>query len=299
MRHAWKIAVAPACLLVACAGSPESQTGSASQALDGDNGMSVNGISINGMSVNGMSMNGMSVNGISVNGMSVNGMSVNGISVNGMSMNGMSVNGMSVNGTQFIGAQLTAALSSGDPLPLRIDDMTALTGANTDVAAYAVSYQVADGWHPLCGSEPDGSPVLALAVPGTWNLSTGAWSDDGTQFSFSCRHASVAKCVEFGYKTWLGFADHHHACVRMLRADYCGDGTPHTVNGTLINLYDNAGVQTDTESWPVDAEWGPDGALCVNHNRGGSQPSCYAQKYSASCGSFTSGALLIDEYNAP
>jgi hypothetical protein len=182
-------------------------------------------------------------------------------------------------------------------LPLRIDGVSTLTGDNADVTTYAVSAELADGWIPLCGNEPDGSATLALVVPGTWNLTTGAWSDDGTKFSLACRHASVAKCVEFGYKSWLGFADHHHACVRMLRADYCGDGTPHTVNGTEINLYDDAGVQTDAEAWPVDAEWGPDGALCVNHHRGGTQPSCYAAKYSATCGSFSSGALLIDEYN--
>ena len=83
----------------------------------------------------------------------------------------------------------------------------------------------------------------------------------------------------------------------MLRADYCGDGTPHTINGTPINLYDNAGVQLDTEAWPVDAEWGTDGALCVNHTRGGAQPPCYAAKYSAACGSFDTGALLVDEFN--
>jgi len=70
-----------------------------------------------------------------------------------------------------------------------------------------------------------------------------------------------------------------------------------TITGTLINLYDDAGVQVDTESWPVDAEWGPDGALCVNHVRGGSLPSCFSEKQSASCGSFENGALLIDEYN--
>jgi hypothetical protein len=43
------------------------------------------------------------------------------------------------------------------------------------------------------------------------------------------------------------------------------------------------------------SEWTPDGALCLDHYRG-SAPSCYAAKYSASCGSFSSGALLIDEY---
>lgn len=82
----------------------------------------------------------------------------------------------------------------------------------------------------------------------------------------------------------------------MLRADYCGDGTPHTINGTLINVYDDADIQADSEAWPVDAEWSPAGALCFAHHRGGVQPPCYAEKYRASCGSFADGALLIDEY---
>ncbi|HEX3766463.1 MAG TPA: ADYC domain-containing protein [Kofleriaceae bacterium] len=261
------------------------------------NGVSVNGVSVNGVSVNGVSLNGVSVNGVSVNGVSVNGVSVNGVSVNGVSLNGVSLNGVSLNGTDFIGAQMSGALTNGSTLPIRIDDIAALTDDNADVLAYAVSIETDDGWAPLCGYETDGSVKLALAVPGTWDLTTGAWTDNSDQFSFACRHASIAKCVEFGYKTWLGFSDHQHACVRMLRADYCGDGVPHTITGTPINLYDNAGVQLDTESWPVDAEWTPDGALCVNHNRGGVEPPCYAEKYSDSCGSFANGALLIDEYN--
>jgi hypothetical protein len=296
MANLLKNLVASMIVLSACTSDPDTQTAAASGALTGDNGISVNGISVNGISVNGTSLNGISVNGISVNGTSVNGISVNGISVNGTSINGISVNGISVNGTDFIGAHLTAALSNGESLELRIDDVATLTGDNADVATYAVSAAIASGWTPLCGNEPDGAVVLALAVPGTWNLTTGAWSDTG-DFSFACRHASVAKCVEFGYKASAGYADHHHACVRMLRADYCGDGTPHTITGTPINLYDNAFVQLDTEAWPVDAEWGPDGALCVNHNRGGIQPPCYAEKYTATCGSFSSGALLIDEYD--
>ena len=98
-----------------------------------------------------------------------------------------------------------------------------------------------------------------------------------------------------GYKTWYGFGDHQHACVRMLRADYCGDGVSHTVNGTPINIYDNAGLQADTESWLIDGEWGPDGARCFNNYRGGSMPSACSAKYSTSCGTFDNGALLINE----
>jgi ADYC domain len=259
------------------------------------NGVSVNGVSMNGVSMNGVSMNGVSMNGVSVNGVSMNGISMNGVSMNGVSLNGVSMNGISMNGTDFIGAHFTASMSNGGSLDLRIDDIDPLAGTNDDVLAYEVNVATDGGWTSLCGYEADGSARRALAVPGTWDLATGAWSDTGNTFSFACRAASIAKCVELGYKTWDGFGDHQHACVRMLRADYCGDGNPHTVNGTPINIYDNAGVQTDTESWNIDGEWTADGSLCFNNYRGSStMPSC-SQKYSTSCGTFANGALLINE----
>jgi hypothetical protein len=279
--------------LTACASPPATPTATGDQAVT-----SLNGISLNGISLNGISLNGISLNGISLNGISLNGISLNGISLNGISLNGISLNGISLNGTDFIGAHLAATLGSGAALTLRIDDIAPLTGANSDVLAYAVTAATDSGWSPLCGYDADGSATRALLLAGAWNVATGAWSDGGV-VSFACRKASVAKCVELGYKPWLGFGDHLQACVRMLRADYCGDGTPHTITGTPINLYDDAGVQADTEAWPVDATWGPSGALCVNHTRGGTQPSCYAAKYSASCGGFASGALLVDEYDGP
>ncbi|MEJ7597480.1 MAG: ADYC domain-containing protein [Kofleriaceae bacterium] len=283
-----KTFISLALLFAGCSTDVEApDTGTASKDVTG----------VNGMSLNGMSLNGMSLNGMSLNGMSLNGMSLNGMSLNGMSLNGMSLNGMSLNGTDFIGATGSGILSNGQIIPLRIDDIDPLTGANSDVLGYEVSVGVDGAWTSLCGYETDGSARRALAVEGQWDVVTGGWSNTNNTFSFACRMASIAKCVELGYKSWLGYSDHHHACVRMLRADYCGTGTPYTVNGTPINLYDNAGVQTDTESWPVDAEWGPNGSLCFNHHRGGVQPACYAQKYSATCGSFANGALLVDEFN--
>ena len=290
-------------LLGACAtdtanvGSSEPETSVAGQEMIAINGIAINGTSLNGIAINGIAINGVSVNGIAINGVSLNGIAINGVSLNGIAINGTSLNGIAINGTDFIGAHLTANLSNGGALELRIDDISPLASSNSDVLAYTVSVSGDDGWTPLCGYDTDGSAKQALAVPGTWNLQTGAWVDS-SDFSFACRKASVAKCVEFGYKSWLGYGDHQHACVRMLRADYCGDGISHTITGTPINLYDNASVQVDTESWPVDAEWGPDGALCLNHHRGGAQPSCYAAKYSPTCGSFDHGALLIDEYDS-
>jgi hypothetical protein len=55
----------------------------------------------------------------------------------------------------------------------------------------------------------------------------------------------------------------------MIRADYCGDGTPHTRDGTLMDLYDKAGINRD-EPGPgmeFEAAWGPLGAVCVRRVR--------------------------------
>src|SRR6185295_254131 len=123
MRNTLKISFAPALLLFACTTNPDVKTASASQALDGDNGISMNGISMNGISMNGISMNGISMNGISMNG------------------------------TELIGARLQAALSNGDTLSLRVDDLTTLADDNTDVTAYTLSAELSTGWIPLCGYE--------------------------------------------------------------------------------------------------------------------------------------------------
>jgi hypothetical protein len=65
-------------------------------------------------------------------------------------------------------------------------------------------------------------------------------------------------------RPWL-----HQACVRMIRADYCGDGRPHTRDGTRIDLYDRLGIQRDepVPGMSFEAAWGPGGALCVRHAR--------------------------------
>jgi hypothetical protein len=108
-----------------------------------------------------------------------------------------------------------------------------------------------------------------------------------------------------GYKPWNGLADHHQACTRMVRADYCGDGTAHTLNGRAINLYDGLGVQVDTLNWSFEAEWTPDGARCIVNRRAkdllASVPACLRDKIFSDCGnpeSFTSGrALLMSEFD--
>jgi len=51
----------------------------------------------------------------------------------------------------------------------------------------------------------------------------------------------IAKCYRWGYRPWVtGYGDlatMHWTCTRLARADYCGDGVPHTRNGTTINVW--------------------------------------------------------------
>ncbi len=63
--------------------------------------------------------------------------------------------------------------------------------------------------------------------------------------------------------------DYHQTCTRLLRADYCGSGVAHTLDGTLVELYDNDGIQKDSadKTLSFEAAWGTEGATCLKRTR--------------------------------
>ncbi|MDQ3366968.1 MAG: ADYC domain-containing protein [Myxococcota bacterium] len=199
------------------------------------------------------------------------------------------------------GAILDATLSSGATLKLRVDSAVALAAPNADVWSYGISYQGDAGWIPLCGAPA----VRALKVMGTWS-SNGTHSASSTNFTFACRGASVAKCVEMGYKT-SATTNQLLSCVRLLRGDYCGTGVAYTVTGNQVNLYDALGIQKDTQTtWLPEAEWTPNGARCISAEKRtrfyntGTVPTCVssgALVSASTCGTglFRYGAVLLSE----
>ncbi len=211
-------------------------------------------------------------------------------------------------GSAMVGSIWTGTSSNGDSLALRIDSAESGTAPNADVWFYKVSYQTTSGWSPLCGLDSTNAPIKALTVPGVCG-SLALYATSTTQFTFACSGKSIAKCVQLGYKPWRGYADLMAGCVRLLRADYCGSGIAHTVDGTLLNLYDNVGVQKDTETWRPEAEWTPYGARCINANNSArfnltvaADPWCAQYIETTTCGtSFNVGTnalthtLLINE----
>jgi hypothetical protein len=96
---------------------------------------------------------------------------------------------------------------------------------------------------------PAGQTAIALA--GSWQA-TGEYVPSTTQFTFACTNGVIAKCTRWGYRPYdraqrdndptpnnqVSLAPYHQACVRAAMADYCGNGTSMTKNGTLVDVFD-------------------------------------------------------------
>jgi len=236
------------------------------EALERSNSAQMNGTYLNGTFLNGVKINGVKINGVKINGVKINGDNFNGTALSGTPEN----SSVEVSGAGFDGSDMDAVLGDASTATVHIASVS--TGDVSGMLTYEIEY----GGSNVCGS----SGAKAILVPGRWNYTTGDLVDDPDHFTVACRGAAIAKCAEWGYRdldNWTetsGGSSHdislsyfHEACVRMVRADYCGDGHSHTVTGTLIDVYDTADLQTESTSLALEAEWSPSGATCVKHVR--------------------------------
>jgi len=233
------------------------------------------------LTANGQSLNGEHLNGYSTNGQSLNGENLNGVSMNGIALGDATIvagvvaaelvgtalvatlpDGTVVAGEDWVGAVLQASVG-GQRLELRIRAVERDTQDPT-IEWYALEL---DG-EPLCGEGGRG-----LFVAGVWD-ETAARHDaladaPDIAHTFSCATGAIAKCVTWGYTPYGAGVDAHQSCTRLARADYCGDGQAHTVDGTLVDVFDTLGVQESEASVDLafEAGWGPDGATCVSRPR--------------------------------
>ena len=269
----------------------------------------------NGKSLNGKSLNGKSLNGSALGntlaytrhgGARLDGKLFDETWLEGSELVGRKGSSV-VRGTAMAQAELQAVSDTGQPVKLRLRAVHA--PASGDIWRYDVEYQDTDtAWYPICVDAQGSYPAIPLS--GWWDQREGVPGGgdkigDPTRFTFACTHTgTIGKCVQIGYRPWASASgtpldDHHQACTRLLRNDYCGDGTPHTTEGNVVNLYDDVGVQADTESWVIEAEWEAGGASCFTpHNRGLIQLPCYEERVSVGCGSrhnFALGTLLMSE----
>ena len=235
--------------------------------------------------------NGVNANGLRVNGLRVNGLRVNGLRVNGINLGVAPVSGLTITTGSLLSAFDTGSSSTkvGAQLAGMIFDMDIEDGNNfqgaslkiasvtqsslqSDVYFYDLRTESSPGvWQSAC-TDAAGNPVEAIALRNHWDAVTAKRAKLNDAITWACRGAALAKAVEWGYRPWGTYAgvsleDYHEAAVNMIRADYCGAGDPHTANGNSIDVSDRLGLQVNDTNWPVEAKWGPDGAVCLNTPR--------------------------------
>jgi hypothetical protein len=192
---------------------------------------------------------------------------------------------LSVEGTAFVlrqpdGAVLKGAALQGRILQLALGSSGALRNVrlasitpdpdDSEVLRHEFQLQDEAGeWKSACAPNVDnetwGIPVAAEA---------GEHNPPGV-VSITCASGAIAKCIRYGYKPWgrgrhgESLVPYHAACVHMIRADYAGDGTPHTKAGTYVRYHDDAvnwqhvDAPEKEPTWAFEAGWSPDGAVCV------------------------------------
>jgi hypothetical protein len=200
--------------------------------------------------------------------------SVSEIGVRGTAFNVRLTDGRVLDQQNLVGAILEVSDGSGGPLTVRIDGFVL---DDHDPAREVVLYRVKalgenGSWQEFCHPDPAGER-WAFPVAGSWTAS-GEHRND-VDVALTCSSGAIGKCVRFGYKPWAAGPDGrsmwdlHQACVRMIRADYCGEGRANTRDGTKIEFYDRVGVTQPgpAEGMSFEAAWAPDGAVCVAHVR--------------------------------
>jgi hypothetical protein len=273
------------------------------------NGVNLNGVNLNGVNLNGDSTLGSVVAWVSYKDAELGGQQLKNVGLDGSQLVGK-VGHDHVSGTQLVGATFEASSDTGNALSLRVTAAFA-PGGNQDPTTwrYLVEYQEVDAsWVPICLNGD--TPVPAIPVDGYWDLESGEAGDGaklrkGQRFLFACEQVgAIGKCIEAGYRPWQSVDGesldrYHQTCVRLLRADFCGTSVPHTVDGSLLNIYDNLGIQVDTENWMAEAEWNKDGATCISPDATTSDIAnvpCFDELVRDDCGTrYHRKALMITE----
>jgi len=251
-----------------------------------------------GINMQGINMQGINLQGINLQGMNMLGYRFAGATLDGVALDHVRVlrgelvagrGGTTLRGSALVGAQLVAEVrnvSASPPTTALVTYRISAIAAEdsrydpTDTGhsfLYSLDQQVDGGWQPACPADTDGRSV-AIPLAAIWN-EHGDRVESDTLFTFGCTTGVIAKCYRWGYRPWVnGFGNlvpMHQTCTRLARADYCGNGIPHTRNGTQINVWDNlpspGPIQHHGLLTPVgmlfEAGWNTDGAVCLSHSR--------------------------------
>jgi hypothetical protein len=121
--------------------------------------------------------------------------------------------------------------------------------------------------------------IKLIALKAKWDLAHAALDfSPSSSIVFACEDpipptpdpqdliGAFGKCVRTGFFDAPADKNKFLACVRAMRADYCGIGASFTLAGTPLGIYDNPPVCIIADGC-YEASWDDGGAVCINHAR--------------------------------
>ena len=267
----------------ACSSAPE-RSSSEEQDLWEQQGTALQGAQLQGTQAHDMTLVGFQFDGATLNGAALSNLHIE---------KGELVaeqNQVTLRGTDLKDAHLIAQLHNvhvNPPTTLNVEywisDIVAESASYDPTSSghtflYTLQQNVdnTSDWEIACPADLDGNHV-AIPMQAIWD-ERGNRVESSTLFTLGCTSGAVGKCYRWGYRPWLtGYGDAvstHWACTRLAHADYCGDGTTHTHDGTEINVWDNlpspGPIQahgTTPLGMLFEAGWDTGGAVCFSHAR--------------------------------
>ncbi|MCB9749446.1 MAG: hypothetical protein H6713_05490 [Myxococcales bacterium] len=233
------------------------------EGADGAKIVSFRALADNGTEANGYRMNGYRMNGYRMNGYRMNGYRMNGYRMNGSALNNVFLNlfGVLQGDEGVMGENDEITLDSDNDVleedyEIKLSEQETVPG-RSQFKFQRIRYRVKPGttWDDACRDGYD-NPTKGILVRYVFDEDTGEILDtptDGT--SWACRGTAMGKCIEWAWHpddsgtdrftndTNVSFYDIYRACTRMVRADYNGNGTHHTQNGTPIDIEGRFGLQ--------------------------------------------------------
>lgn len=171
--------------------------------------------------------------------------------------------------TQYTGAQLVGSRWNlqpvgGPPVEMRI---TAYTQISERESRYTFTY-TEDGVEvsvcaPDQGGDTSAIPIKDIVV----NADTGAVSRRAKTLFLGCLSGAVGKAYAWGYDPQTSGIANFETAIRVVRADYCYDGTSWTMPGTGIQVDDPWDGAFMYDDYDDEAIWTTSGLACLTRPR--------------------------------
>lgn len=192
------------------------------------------------------------------------------ITIDGSSITVRLDDGSQLSSPKLVGAVLSVATTSGTAR-LRIDAVDEISTPAGPLYLHQFSIEKDGAWQPYCNADAKGGRG-AFPIAGR-STADGDFDNQASGIEIACTSGALGKCLLMGYLPWAEtdapMATLYRACLRMIRADYCGDGRSWTQTGVSIDVFDRYGLQKPelSSTMPLEAAWSPQGAVCVQHPR--------------------------------